>query len=127
MNLKTKSSIQKNAIFLLIIYLVGNSFFGIFHKHSAEFELIKELEHCGINAEVDSFDKVKNCSHASHINQQNETCLKCEYYKTSYTSPKLTFFEPNFTIVIKSFFCRNPQFGLSVILLFTNKGPPQIA
>jgi hypothetical protein len=120
-----KRGISIKAIFLLLIYLVMNIPFALFHHHHDEIVAYAEASPC--EKSIYFKNAVDTCDHDSHVSKSTEKCLLCEHHVATphilfYTF--ISLFYPE-----KKEICHNQtttDFIFQASYIASNKGPPTV-
>jgi hypothetical protein len=120
-----KGGISIKAIFLLLIYLVINMPFALFHHHENEIVAYDEATPC--EKSIYFKNAVDTCDHDSHVSKSSERCLLCEHHVATPHVLFYTFISISFTE--KKEICHNQtttDFIFQTSYIASNKGPPTV-
>jgi hypothetical protein len=118
-----KSKINIGAVLLLLIYIIGNSLFLVFHNHTPPATISYEKSNLCEKSIYYSFSKLK-CEHKSHISVTHKKCLLCDNHFTLTYVFNLNSFYFIALLVGILIFGYTGNVSANSILKLNNKGPP---
>ena len=120
-----KGNISVKAIFLLLIYLVINIPFSLFHHHHDEIVAYSEASACEKSIYFEN--AVGTCDHDSHVAQSTEKCLLCEHHVAA-PHVLFAFNMPLFYTIQKEIrhYASRADYIFQVSYIAFNKGPPTV-
>jgi hypothetical protein len=120
-----KRNIHLKAIFLLLIYLVINIPFVLFHHHENDIVAYSEASPC--EKSIYYKNAVGTCNHDVHISQVTEKCRLCEHHVAA-PHILIAFFIPLFFTEQKeiSHYPTTSNYIFQISYIASNKGPPTV-
>jgi hypothetical protein len=120
-----KGNINVKALFLLMIYLIINIPFALFHHH--ENEIIAYAEATPCEKSIHYKNALEKCNHDAHVSESTEKCLFCEHHIAT-PHILIAFYIASFHKVEKEI--RHNQtttdFIFQTSYIASNKGPPTV-
>jgi hypothetical protein len=120
-----KGNIELKALFLLLIYLVMNIPFALFHHHNEDVVIYAEATPCEKSIYFEN--AVGTCNHDSHVSKSTEKCLLCEHHVAT-PHVLIAFYIPPFYKVLSEIrhYPKRADYIFQISYIASNKGPPTV-